>query len=156
MHRGRLGPILLLPLALVVSACDDPTLSSSITRTGSSPTAVLNLTGAWAGTATDSGGQVQMVWQLTQRGANVTGTVRATNNVGLQLYTGSVAATLAASILTFTVTVPSGSISDLPDCSIALSGSATDVQASSMSGTYTGIHSCLGAMEGGRLILIKQ
>ena len=156
MRQARFGPTLLLLFAIGVSSCDDAPLSSSITRSGSSPSPVMNLTGIWSGTAIDSSGVVEMLWQLTQNAGNVTGTVRASTNVGLPLYTGSVAGTLAAGVLTFTVTVPRGSIPELPECSLALTGSATDVQASSMAGIYTGTHSCQGAVEGGRFVFVKQ
>ena len=153
--------ILVVLLAFGVGSCDDPSVSTmrggtSSPTTPTTPDSTVNLTGNWAGTATDSLGAVQMAWQLTQTGASVTGTILATNNVGADRYTGSVSGTLGASSLTFTMTAPVGRIVDLPDCSLALNGSATDVQPTSLSGTYTGNHSCLGAVEGGRIILVKQ
>ena len=158
MRRARLTPILpMLLLAILVSSCDSPATSSSIGRSGgASPSQVVNLTGAWSGTATDPLGQVQMFWQLTQSGTSVTGTVSANTIVGVPLYAGTITASLTASTLTFRITVPRGSIIELPDCSLTLTGSATDLQADSMAGTYTGEHSCFGTVQGGRFLLTKQ
>jgi hypothetical protein len=146
----------LLLLTFVVSSCDGRPISTSITRSAGAPTAILNQTGAWSGTATDSLGSVHMMWQVTQTAANVRGTVTATTNVGLPLYTGTITGGLVATVLTFTITVPRGSIVEVPECAITLSGTATDVLAESMAGTYAGTHSCLGAVEGGRFLLIRQ
>lgn len=156
MPRQALRLMLLLLTAVFLGSCDEPASSSSVSRLASSPSAVLNLTGTWSGTATDSSGQVQLIWEVTHTGANLTGPVRAVSNVGLQLYRGSVAGTVAGNRLTFTVTVETGGIENLPECSLTLSGQTTDLQAASLAGTYAGTHSCSGAVSGGRLLLIKQ
>jgi hypothetical protein len=156
MAGFRFGPFLLLLSAFAVCSCEDTPLSSSIARLGTAPSAAVNLTGTWTGSAVDSAGRVDMVWQLTQSGSAVTGTVTAATNVGLPLYTGSVSGTLASDALRFTVTVPAGRIADMPDCTLDLSGSVTDIQPNSMAGTYTGMQSCTGAVEAGRLLLIGQ
>jgi hypothetical protein len=138
-----------------VTSCADPPLSSSITRSGTSPTGAVDLNGTWSGTASDATGQVQVVWRLIQSGATVTGTVTASTNVGRPVYAGSIAGTYSRGIVNLTVTVPPGSIEDLPDCSISLTASATDVQANSIAGTYAGTHSCLGDIQGGRFFLTR-
>jgi hypothetical protein len=148
----------LLLFVTVTLACDTPTRSSSVAGVGdgSPSTPVLNLTGTWSGTATDSSGQVQITWQLVQTDSEITGTVTATTTVGAPLYTGTVTGRVVATGLTFTVSITRGSISGLPECSLALTGSVTDVQAGSMAGIYTGTHSCAGAVQDGRLMLVKQ
>ena len=145
---------LVLVAAATAIACDDPAIST--TRSGSSPTRIEDLTGRWAGTAIDSAGQVQMVWQVSQSGAAVTGSVTAATNVGRSVYAGSIAATVNSGVLTFKITVARGGIVDLPECSLELNGSSTELQQSSMAVTYTGTQSCSGSIQGGRLILIKQ
>ena len=155
-HVGFGRATAIMVAALSMSACDNPTRSTSVTD-GSSSSPSVNLTGTWSGTAIDASGQVVMTWQLLQSGSAVTGTVIATTNVGAPVYTGgTVTGTLSGTGLTFTVTIPAGSISGLPECSLTLSGSLPDVLANSMAGTYTGTHSCLGAVLNGRLALVKQ
>jgi hypothetical protein len=144
-----------LLLAAVTLACETDMSPSGVSGAGSSAT--LNLTGTWSGTVSDTSGQLQMTWRLTQTNRDVTGTVTATTIVGAPVYTGgTVNGTLSGSILSFTVTIPRGSIVEIPNCSITLTGTATDVQPASMSGTYAGSDSCLGAVDGGRLIFVKQ
>jgi hypothetical protein len=155
-HVGLCFVVLLF--AIIPIACDTPTRSSTIAGTGggtpSTPT--LNLTGAWRGTATDSSGLVQMTWQLVQTDSDITGTVTGTTSVGAPLYTGTVTGRLTPAALSFTVSIPRGSISGLPECSLALTGSTTDVQAGTITGIYTGTHSCGGPVLDGRLMLVKQ
>jgi hypothetical protein len=155
MPQARIAPLLLLLAALTSASCNDTPLSSSIARLSTAPTAAVDLTGTWTGSAIDSLGRTDVTWQLTQRGTNVTGTVAGTTNVGAPVYTGSVSGTVSAAGLRFTMTVPAGSMVDLPDCSLNLTGTVTDIQAGSMAGTYTGTHSCIGAIEAGRLLLVR-
>ena len=160
MPRARFGLVLLLLATAGAGGCDDPQLSSSTSpsqNSPNSPPARLNdLSGTWSGTASDEASQVQMVWTLTQTGTSVTGSVSAATNLGRPVYTGSIAGTVTSNVLTFTITVQRGGIVDLPECTLQLSGSTTDLQSSSMAGTYTGVHSCSGAVQGGRFVFIKQ
>lgn len=142
-------------VSLLALACDDgPTSPVTI---GSGGSRALDVTGTWIGAASDSTRQVTMTWQLTQSDRNVTGTFRATTPVGAAIYTGgSVAGTVSASAVAFTITVPRGSVADAPDCSATFSGTADDVRADSMSGTYSGSDTCGGTFVGGRFTLLKQ
>jgi hypothetical protein len=149
----------LVCLALVTAAvlgCDDgPTSPTTISSGGSN--APLNLAGTWNGPANDSDGQMTMTWVLTQSDRNVSGTFTASTPVGAPIYTGgSIAGVASGTTLTFTITVPRGSIVDAPDCSVTFTGTTDDLRADSMSGTYTGSDTCGGTVVGGRLSLLKQ
>ena len=153
----KLARVLIGLLTLAAVACGgtdgpDATYSSS---SGTPP--AVNVSGVWAGGVTDSLQQGIMTWRLTQSGGNVSGTVSATSAVGAPLFTGgTIVGSVLGGTLTFTVTIPKGSIADLPDCAITATGSVTDITATGMSGTYTGTDSCRGTIVGGRLNLVKQ
>lgn len=144
-------------VSLVALACDDGPTSPVTISSGNSGSRALAVTGTWIGTATDSTRQMTMTWQLTQSDSNVTGTFTATAPVGTPIYTGgSIAGTASATALAFTIAVPRGSVVDAPDCSATFSGTADDVRADSMSGTYSGADTCGGTFVGGRFTLLKQ
>lgn len=148
--------LLCLALATAVVACDDGPASPSI-GTSNGGASALNVAGTWIGSATDSTRQLTMTWELAQSDRNVTGTFSATTPVGAPVYTGgSIAGTVTSSALTFTITVPRGSVVDFPDCTATLIGTADDVRADSMAGTYSGMDTCGGTFAGGRFMLLKQ
>ena len=155
MKISRLACLALVTAA--ATACDDGPSSPTRISTGGS-TAPVNLAGTWTGPANDSAGQMAMTWVLTQSDRNVAGTFTASTAVGAPIYTGGSIAGMVASgtTLTFTITVPQGSIVDAPDCSATYTGTAADLRADSMAGTYSGSDSCGGTFVGGRFSLLKQ
>ena len=143
--------------AAVALGCDDgsPLTVSSGSGNGATPT--LNVSGTWVGDGTDSTRPMRMTFQLTQSNQNVTGTFVATTPVGAPIYTsGAVAGTVSATAFTFTIAVPQGAVADAPDCTASFTGTADDVRADSMAGTYTGMDTCGGTFAGGRFTLLKQ
>jgi Na+-transporting NADH:ubiquinone oxidoreductase subunit NqrB len=150
--------LLCLALVSVVAlACDDGPTSPVKISSGNSGSRALAVTGTWIGTATDSTRQMTMTWQLAQSDSNVTGTFTATTPVGAPIYTGgSIAGTVSATALVFTIAVPRGSVVDAADCTATFAGTADDVRADSMSGTYSGTDTCGGTFAGGRFTLLKQ
>jgi hypothetical protein len=149
--------VAVVALTMLGIACDDTATSPTRSSSGSGASTGLNLTGTWVGTAIDSSGQLQMTWQLTQSVNTVTGTVTATTTVGAPLYAGgSLTGTASASALSFTITIPRGGISALPQCSATFSGSAPDITSTGMTGTYSGTDSCGNTYVSGRFTLIKQ
>lgn len=148
--------VTVVALALLGIACDTATSPTRSTSGGGAPTG-LNLTGTWVGAAIDSSGQLQMTWQLTQSVNTVNGTVTATTAVGAPLYAGgSLTGTASTSALSFTITIPTGGIAPLPQCSATFTGSAADITSNGMTGTYTGSDSCGNTYVSGRFTLVKQ
>ena len=70
--------------------------------------------------------------------------------------TRAIAGTVSATTFTFTIAVPRGAVADAPDCTASFTGTADDVQATSMAGTYTGTDTCGGTFAGGRFTLLNQ
>jgi len=140
-------------LVIALSACSDREHSSAaIGLPGST-----NVAGTWIGDATDSTRQMTMTWRLTQQDRRVSGTFSATSPVGAPIYNGGgISGTVAEGALAFSITVPRGSIEDAPDCSATFIGTAGDVLADSMAGTYGGTDTCGGTFAGGRFTLLKQ
>jgi hypothetical protein len=144
-------------LTLAAVACDGATSPTTSRSTSGEPASTVNVSGVWSGGTTDSLRQTTMTWQLTQTGNVVSGTVVATTTIGAPIYTGgSVAGSVSGTTFTFTVGIPRGSVADLPDCAVTLSGATTDITAAGMSGVYTGTDSCAGAIAGGRINFVKQ
>jgi hypothetical protein len=124
---------------------------------GNGGATTLDVAGTWSGSANDSNRQMTMTWQLSQQNRSVAGTFAATTVVGAPIYTsGNISGTLSNTALTFTITVPRGSVVDAPDCTALLAGTADDVRQDSMAGTYTGSDTCGGTFAGGRFTLLKQ
>ena len=144
-------------VAAAALACDDGPGSPLTISSGSGTAATLNVAGTWMGAANDSTRQMTMTWQLTQSNRNVAGTFAATTAVGAPIYTsGAIAGTVSDTAFTFTITVPRGSVADAPECTASFTGTADDVRADSMAGTYSGSDSCDGTFTGGRFTLLKQ
>src|SRR5579871_3106106 len=88
---------------------------------------------------------------LTQNGQDVTGTITAGSGLLATLFTGTITGTFSFPNLTFTVTVPAGSVTNKPGCTISLTGTAllsnfenVGSPSSTLDGTYTGTSSCFG------------
>ncbi len=114
-----------------------------------------DLTGTWSGPASDDSGPATMTWRLTQSGASITGSFLAVEPPPrLTNYRGTISGSLSGTSLTFTIDVPKGSIVGLPNCSVAINGTAV-VTANVIEGTYTG-EDCTGPFANGLMSLAKQ
>ena len=114
----------------------------------------LNVAGSWRGTATDSSGPGSITMQVTQSGADLTGTVTmsVTTAGGRGTVTGAVS---GSSTIRLTITIPAGGF-DSPFASCTANVSATgQATATSITATYTGTNSCSGPITKGELTLSK-
>lgn len=151
--------------AVLAAGCSD----SSSSTTG--PGTVRMASGTWTGTAADSttaalgtGGMMGqpgmggMTWQLTQDGSRVTGTMRFTGTPGFQMPIGMMPGTFTGTIdgdqITFTMTMPSGSMMSAI-CTAQATGVAR-ITGNTMTGSYSGTNSCMGAFTNGQLTLTRQ
>jgi hypothetical protein len=141
---------------LAAGACGGSTNPTGpSTSTPSTPAPVV-LGGIYAGATTDSTGSGTMTWTVSQSGPSVTAPVTAQTSLGIVTFNGSLTGNLAGARLTFTITVPIGSISGFPGCSATIDGTADDVSSTTISGTYAGTNSCAGKFTGGSFNLTKQ
>jgi hypothetical protein len=157
---------LTVALAVAIGAgCDD----SSITTTGpDSPEAA---SGRWVGSAADSitatlgegavmgqAGMGTMTWQIEQDGSRVTGTMSFGGMPGFEmpagLAPGTLAGTIAGDQLTFTMTMPAGSLRSAT-CTAQATGTAR-ISGSTMTGTYSGTNTCAGTFTNGQFTLTRQ
>ena len=120
------------------------------------PSPPVNVSGGWAGTASDSSGPGQMAWQVTQADTVISGTVTMTDTSSGASGRGSLSGTMSGSALRFTIAVPAGGF-DVPyaTCSATVSGDAT-ATTSAITGSYAGTNSCGGAVASGQVSLSKQ
>jgi hypothetical protein len=117
---------------------------------------LLNLSGTWAGNASDASGPGRFTWQLSHSGSSVTGTSTVTDTRSGVTGTGTVSGTVSGSQLTFTMVIPQGGFSaPYSSCSATVNGTAT-ASNSTITGTYSGTNSCSGAVGGGLMSLSKQ
>jgi hypothetical protein len=116
----------------------------------------VDLTGRWSGTATDSSGPGSMIWQITANGATITGTITMSDAESGIAGEGTLRGDLSGAGLDFTIDIPVGGFGDPYDeCAAQVSGRA-QAAPSSLSGTYTGVNSCTGAIGSGQLTLSRQ
>jgi hypothetical protein len=150
--RVAFGPALVAALVLALAACGDGGGPS----TGPSPPGGFDLTGTWRGTASDSSGPGQMVWQITQSGGSLTGTLTMTDTATNLTGRGTITGTIAGATVTFAISIPAGGF-DAPHqtCTAQVSGDA-QLASSTLTGSYTGTNSCAGAIVSGQLTLDKQ
>ena len=142
--------------ALVASALvSGMACSASDMLTPPSPSTV-NLTGAWAGSASDSSGPGQMSWQLTQSDTSFSGTMTMTDVSTGVTGQGSVSGTVSGVSLHFSISVRAGGFaSPYASCTADASGDG-QVSSATIVGTYSGSNSCSGAIASGQLTLSKQ
>jgi hypothetical protein len=138
-------------LAVAGASC----AKSSSPAAPSSSSSSLNLSGMWAGSAIDSSGPGLMVWQLTQNGTAVTGSVVIADSSNVTVARGSLSGTLSGSSVQFTITVPAGGFDGNAACTASSNGTAT-ATATSLSGTYSGTQTCSGVFSSGMIALSKQ
>jgi hypothetical protein len=117
---------------------------------------LLSLNGTFSGSGSDSTGPGQMTWILTQTNTTVRGTVTAKTQLGTVAFKGTIYGTISNTTLNFAIVIPKGGISDLPNCTSDILGSATGVTNTSIRGTYTGNCSCTGSFQNGKFTLAKQ
>ncbi len=145
---------------LLIAACGGGSSTSA-------PTPVTaTVTGTWTGTASDSttaaspgtmmgqGGMGDMTWRLTQTGTQVTGTVGFANmSGGMQ---GTVAGTMDADDMPFTLQMPMGSMMSA-GCSVTATGTAHVTRATmTMTATYAGANACSGAFTDGHMNMVRR
>jgi hypothetical protein len=117
-----------------------------------------DLTGTWAGPASDDSGPTTMTWTLTQSGGSITGSFLGVEPAPHRTqYRGTISGSFSGTSLTYTIDVPKGSIVGLPNCFVTMNGSAV-VSANAIVGTYTGDTgaACIGPFANGLISLAKQ
>ena len=128
----------------------------------------MSATGAWSGTSTDSttpalgnggmmgqAGMGTMTLQLTQNGANVTGTM-SFSGMASNMMQGTFAGTMSGEDMTFTMNLPTGSMMS-GSCSAQTSGTAhMNGTGITMTGTYSGTNSCTGAFNNGQMTMNRK
>jgi hypothetical protein len=138
----------------LMSACSDSSTPAV------APTPTVNLTGTWIGTVTVPDASARMTWTLTQTDMNVTGPVLVALPSGTVLLNGFLTGTLSGSSLTYTITVPPGSIPLQVACSGQIGGTMTVTigGTSTLSGTPTVTSSTCGTppFPVGPITLTKQ
>ncbi len=150
---------------LVVAGCNDTTTPSGPSPILAGATGGANLTGTWTGQGSDSSSSVmgagsmmgqagmgQMTWRLTTSGSSVSGTMSFSGMPGQM--PGSMQGVLSGSVLTFTMTMPAGTMMS-PGCSATASGTM-QVNGTTMTGLFSGSNSCNGAFNNGQMTLAKQ
>ena len=115
-----------------------------------------SLTGTYSGAASDSSGSGTMTWSLTQVGANVSGAIVLKTPRGSTIFDGTISGTLSSSTLLFTIAVPVGGITGLPNCSVNVVGAANTVSNSAISGTYSGTNTCTPPFTNGIFSLVRD
>ena len=115
-----------------------------------------SLIGTWNGSASDSSGPGQMSWQITQAGMSFAGTVAMTDSGTSLGGRGSVSGTVSNGSIHFSISVPAGGFdSPYAPCTADVSGDG-QASTSSITGTYSGSNSCVGAITSGQLTLNRQ
>jgi hypothetical protein len=145
--------------------------SAGCTASPTAPVATQSLTGAWLGSAADSSqtlgagsmmGQASMgamTWQLTQNGTAVTGSMTFAGSGMQGRMPGTLTGTLSGDILTFTIDMPMGSMHNVLSvtCSSRATGTALINRATmTMTGTYSGAHSCHGPFNNGQMLMTHR
>jgi len=155
LRFARLLQLTILIVGFLVAGCGSDAPSSPSSSSGSASSSV-NLVGTWTGTGSDSSGPGTFTWNITQQNGNqISGTItfRNASNIG---GLGAISGTLSGTTLAFTLHVPVGALPPpFSLCAISSDGSAQNVTASRISGTYTGTNSCSGPFNNGTLTMTK-
>ncbi|MFN7916851.1 MAG: hypothetical protein U0Q55_16020 [Vicinamibacterales bacterium] len=125
---------------------------SPVTPTSTATTA-LDLTGNWAGTASDTSGFGDLRWHLEQTGSTVTGQMDIVDR-GMDITgRGRVDGSVLEQKFQFTLTITAGGFdAPMDGCETTVRGEAI-AGATSISGTYAGRSTCGGAIYSGQLVL---
>lgn len=154
----RLRSLALALLAAGVMGCGS---SGGGTPTAPSATApplaavTPTLSGTYSGNVSDSSGAGTMTWTPSQAGNTVSGTVTATTPRATVAFSGSLSGTFSGATLTFTIAVPAGGVSAHRSCTMTIEGTATNVTAATIAGTYRGSSTCAPAFDSGRFTLTR-
>ena len=143
-----------IAMAAVSFACAGDGGSGS--ASGPSPSPGVSLTGSWVGTASDSTGPGQMMWQVSQSGGSFNGTMTVTDTATRQSGRGSVSGTISGSAIRFTIAIPAGGF-DAPNasCTAGATGEG-QLAGTAITATYEGSSSCGGTIASGQMTLNKQ
>jgi peroxiredoxin len=145
----------------VASNAVPPMETATAAPNGSPPTeqavahVIPEIAGGWSGTATDSTGPGELSWDIAQEENRVSGRFEGKDpSSGIQ-FGGSLEGQLSLSELTFTMTVPRGTLPrPYQDCEVKMTGTA-DVSATEIRGTYAGI-TCGKPVGNGQLTLLRK
>jgi hypothetical protein len=115
---------------------------------------ILNMTGTWKGTATDSVESAQLTSVLTETGTTISGTATLVYTSGTQAngsFSGTVSNT--GSTVNFTVTGTGSGAGQT--CTVTLTG-VGQISNITFTGTYGGANSCSGPVTNGQMTMVKQ
>ena len=127
------------------------------------PAAVVDVSGTWSGTGSDSFSPELVRWVLTQAGSDVTGTAElapvdpADGSCASchKLKKGTFTGTLSGNALSVSMRFPAGGDVPTPICIVDLSGTAT-VDDRRITASYSGTDTCEGIFSNGRIDLTRQ
>lgn len=156
--------------AIAVAAVSVACVGNGSTSTGMmtpatapTPTASSTLNGTWTGAASDSTGTMMgagllppmmgnMTWEITQTGNTFAGVMRFAGYSG----TGTMSGTISGKTITFTMTMPSGSMMTAT-CAAAANGTIDmDDLMTLMHGSYSGLNSCSGSFDHGQMTMTHR
>ena len=158
MHKSLIAVTL---LGLLAAAC-------GTSNPATAPSSALSATGTWSGTVADSttpalgnggmmgqAGMGTMTLQIVQNSSNVTGTM-SFSGMANSMMRGTMTGTLSGEDMTFTMTMPAGSMMS-GTCSVQANGTAhMSGAAMTMPGNYSGTNSCSGAFTNGQMSLSRR
>jgi len=121
----------------------------------SDPLPVIDLTGTWTGTASDSSGPGTMTWVLARTSSGASGQATTQSPLGTVQLTGTVVLDLNGASATWRLDVPAGGVLGVPTCTVTVTGTAT-VTTTTISGRYSGTGSCTDPFSDGTIALAKQ
>jgi hypothetical protein len=96
-----------------------------------------------------------MTWRITQTSTSVSGTLTMTDGTTNVSARGLISGTVTGSAIHFSMSVPAGGFDNpFSSCTADVSGDA-QMSSSAMTGTYSGVNSCTGAITSGQLTLSR-
>ena len=156
---------LVVVTALVCVTCAGGATTTSPNAVPTAPTQVLNVSGNWTGTSTDSQGITVVSWTLTQSGTVVSGTVKTNApdpndgscNSCHRNKSGTLTGSVSSNILTMSMQFAAGADGDpTPICSATMTGTASSSAAGQLSGNYAGSDTCEGAFLNGNVTMTRR
>jgi hypothetical protein len=129
------------------------------------PSQIIDLSGSWNGSSTDSQGLTIVRWTITQNGSSVAGTVHTSApdpsdgscNSCHRNKSGTFTGTVSGDVLTMTMQFAAGADGDpTPICSSTMTGTATSAASGQLGGTYTGSDTCEGSFLNGSLSMTRR
>jgi len=156
---------LILTAALSCAACTRGATEMSPSALPTAPPQILNLSGSWSGTSTDSQGMTVVTWTVTQSGTAVTGTVKTNApdpndgscNSCHRNKSGTLTGSVSGDVLTMSMAFAAGADGDpTPICSATMAGTATSSANGQLGGAYTGSDTCEGSFLNGSLSMRRK